>query len=187
MNRTVALAAAAALAIGGALVAFAPSALGPGSAAPDVARSAWTEAQWPFPKDPWGRGRAFRCGPAECAAEVNLYLRAKLGFCNCVTGIADDSDLDGMGDVALVGGAVAPLGDGRPVAIGWMKGRARAYARAGGERDEAVLSVAFNDRCDMVVATIVLPRDRLAAVESNVIAFLNSETVLHWTRITLGI
>jgi hypothetical protein len=130
MNRTVALAAAAALGITGALVAFAPSALGPGSAAPDAARSAWTEVQWPFPKDPWGRGRAFRCGPADCAAEVNLYLRAKLGFCNCVTGIADDADLDGMGDVALVGGAAAPLGDGRPVAIGWMKGRAPAPMRA---------------------------------------------------------
>jgi hypothetical protein len=186
MNRTVALAAAAALGITGALVAFAPSALGPGSAAPDAARSAWTEVQWPFPKDPWGRGRAFRCGPADCAAEVNLYLRAKLGFCNCVTGIADDADLDGMGDVALVGGAAAPLGDGRPVAIGWMKGRVRAYARAD-RQDETVLSVAFNDRCDMVVATIVLPRDRLAAVEPDVIAFLNSETVLNWTRMTLGI
>jgi hypothetical protein len=119
---------------------------------------------------------------------VNLYLRAKIGFCNCVTGIAGDADLDRMGDLALVGGEVAPLGDGRPVAIGWMKGRTRAYAfTAGGARRGTALSVAFNDRCDMIVATVVLPHDRPATIEPSVIEFLNSGTVLHWARVTLGI
>ena len=27
---------------------------------------------------------------ADCAREVNLYLRAKVDFCNCATGLADD-------------------------------------------------------------------------------------------------
>ena len=76
-------------------------------------RPDWTEVAWPFPADQWGRGKAFRCKPADCGAEVNLYLRAKIGFCNCVTGISDDDELDRMSDFDLVGGAT-PLGNGRP-------------------------------------------------------------------------
>lgn len=190
MNRTLVVATVAALGIGGAVGALVPLARGPGHGATgsDASRPAWAEVPWPFPKDPWGRGRAFRCEPADCGVEVKLYLRAKIGFCNCVTGIADDEDLDRMGDLALAGGEVAPLGDGRPVAIGWMKGRTRAYAlAAGGARGGTALSVAFNDRCDMIVATVVLPHDRPATIEPSVIEFLNSGTVLHWARVTLGI
>ena len=57
-----------------------------------------------------------------------LYLRAKLGSCNCTNGVADDADLDRMSDFDLVGGEVSPLGAGRPIAVAWMKGRSRAYA-----------------------------------------------------------
>jgi hypothetical protein len=80
-----------------------------------------------LPVDQWGKGKAFRCKAANCGAEVNIYVRAKLGSCDCTTGVADDEDLDRMGDLALVG-EVSPLGAGRPVSIAWMKGRSRAYA-----------------------------------------------------------
>src|ERR1700694_200305 len=49
-------------------------------------RPVWTEVKWPFPLDQWGVGRAFVCRAADCGREVDLYLRAKLGFCNCTTG-----------------------------------------------------------------------------------------------------
>jgi hypothetical protein len=52
-------------------------------------RLVWTEVKWPFPIDQWGSGRAFACKATDCGAEVSLYLRAKLGSCNCTTGIAD--------------------------------------------------------------------------------------------------
>ena len=56
-----------------------------------------------------------------------------------------------------------------------MQGRSRAYALAGSTgRGKTAISVAFNDRCDMVVATAVVPHDRPAAIEPGVIAFLNS-------------
>src|SRR4051812_9103440 len=90
-------------------------------------RPVWTETKWPFPIDQWGTGRAFKCKPTDCGAEVNIYLRAKLGACNCDTGVADDADLDRMSDFDLVGGEVSPLGAGQPIAIAWMKGRRRAY------------------------------------------------------------
>jgi hypothetical protein len=142
----------------------------------------WMEIAWPFAADPWGRGRAFRCKAADCGTEVSLYVRPKLGFCNCATGIADDSDLDAMGDLALLGAETAPSGAGRPIAVGWMKGRARAYAVSG----KSALSVAFNDRCDMVVATATAMR-ATPAVEARVIEFLNSAPMLEWTKVKLGI
>src|SRR5438105_12173048 len=73
-----------------------------GVAPPDTAlRPVWSEVKWPFPLDQWGTGRAFRCQAANCGAEINLYLRAKLGFCNCATGVSDDDELDRVGDLEL--------------------------------------------------------------------------------------
>ena len=103
-------------------------------------------------------------------------------------GQADDAELDRMSDFDLVGGEVSPLGAGQPVTIGTMKGRSRAYTLTG--RNPAVktaISVAFNDRCDMIVATVVLPHDRPATIKPGVIEFLNSGTVLRWAELTLGL
>jgi hypothetical protein len=151
-------------------------------------RPVWAEVKWPFPIDQWGTGRAFACKAADCGTDVNLYLRAKLGSCNCTTGVADDVDLDRMSDFDLVGGEVLPFGAGRPITIAWMKGRSRAYALTGRKRPgESAISVALNDRCDMIVATVVLPHDRPATIEPGVMEFLNSRTVLHWAEVALGI
>jgi len=150
--------------------------------------SAWTEVAWPFPLDQWGSGKAFKCKPPDCGSEVKLYLRAKLGFCNCATGVANDEDLDRMSDFDLVGGEVWPLAPGLPVRIGGMNGRHRAYRlTASTPPGKSAISIVFNDRCDMVVATVVLPHDRPTAIEPAVIEFLNSATVLHWAQVTLGL
>jgi hypothetical protein len=151
-------------------------------------RPVWAEVQWPFPMDQWGKGKAFRCKAADCGAEVSLYLRAKLGSCNCTAGVADDAELDRMSDFDLVGGEISPLGSGRPITVAWMKGRSRAYTLTAGNRPgKTVLSIAFNDRCDMVVATAVLPHDRSGIIEPDVIEFLNGSTVLRWAEVTLGL
>ena len=155
---------------------------------PSVTRPVWTEVKWPFPIDQWGTGRAFDCKAADCGAEVKLYLRAKLGSCNCTTGIAEDADLDRMSDFDLVGGEASPLGAGRPIAVGSMKGRSRAYAlTARNPPGKSALSVALNDRCDMIVATVVLPHDRPATIEPGVMEILNSSSVLHWAEVAIGI
>jgi hypothetical protein len=151
-------------------------------------RLLWAEVTWPFPMDQWGTGRAFACKAADCGSEVKLYLRAKLGSCNCTTGVADDADLDRMSDFDLVGGEVSPLGAGRPITVAWMRGRSRAYALAARNRPgKSAISVVFNDRCDMIVATVVLPHDRPAAIEPGVMEFLNSRPVVHWAEVALGI
>src|SRR6185312_14579499 len=51
----------------------------------------WREISWPFPRDGWPAGRAFRC---ESCGGIELYVRPKIGFCNCDTGVADDDEVD---------------------------------------------------------------------------------------------
>ena len=183
-----ALAAGVAGAIAGYLALAAPPAADKVTGDTSAARAIWTEVSWPFPLDQWGTGRAFACKAADCGADLKLYLRAKLGACNCAAGVADDEDLDRMSDFDLVGGEVLALGPGRPVAVGSMKGRSRAYTLvARNPPGKTVISVVYNDRCDMIAATTVLPHDRPAAIEPDVIAFLNSATVVRWAEVTLGI
>ena len=183
-RRTLALAAAAGFAaLAGAVALFALDTDMGSRTAPD-----WTETAWPFPPDPFGQGKAFRCSPAGCGTEIRLYVRSKLGFCDCTTGVADDDDLDRMGDVYLVAAEATPLLSGRPVSVGPMRGRTRAYALLPpGAAAKTAISVAVNDRCDMIVTTAVLPRDDASSFEGHVIAFLNSVSVLHWIEVTLGL
>jgi hypothetical protein len=186
MRRAITIAVATALLLGGLAAALAWFGLSERTVA-TAPRPAWIEVAWPFPLDQWGKGKAFRCKAADCGVEVNLYLRAKLGFCNCTTGVADDEDLDRMGDLHLVGD-VSPLAAGRPISVAWMKGRSRAYTLNGrNPLGKTTISVVFNDRCDMVVATAVLSSDRPAAIEPGVIEFLNGNTVMRWTEVTLGL
>jgi hypothetical protein len=153
-----------------------------------VIRPAWTEVKWPFPLDQWGIGRAFRCAAADCGSEVDLYLRAKLGFCNCTTGVSDDAELDRVGDLELLSAAFNGLSDGRQIAVGWMKGRSRPYdisMRYGAPH--TALAVAFNDKCDVVVTTVVAERNFLAAAEPAALDFLNGDLVLRWIEKELGL
>src|SRR4051812_13095563 len=91
MSKPVALAVVAALAITAATAGL--FAVGVSQPTDNTAppRPVWTEAKWPFPIDQWGTGRAFDCKAADCGSDVKLYLRAKLGSCNCATGIAEDA------------------------------------------------------------------------------------------------
>jgi hypothetical protein len=156
---------------------------------PSAPRAVWAEQRWPFPADQWGRGKAFRCERKDCGAKIDLYLRAKLGFCNCTTGVADDDDLDRMSDFDLVGGDVSPLAAGRVVSVGSMKGRSRAYAitAAPNAPRQAALTIVFNDRCDMVSALAMLSRQDPGMVEPLVLEFLNGPTVRRWVETTLGL
>ena len=148
----------------------------------------WTEVQWPFPTDQFGRGKAFQCSARDCGTLVTLYVRAKIGFCNCATGVADDDELERIGDLDLLGGKAVAEGDGRPIAVAHMKGRSRSYALTSANRPgRSVLSIGYNDRCDAVVATVVVEHDRPREVEAAALAHLNGPTVMRWTEVTLGL
>jgi hypothetical protein len=175
-------------ALAGASAFFAWPMPGHDSAAATPSHPRFSEVQWPYPTDEWGKGKAFRCEAADCGVEVNLYVRAKIGFCNCKTGVSDDTELDRLSDFRLMGEQLSVLGPGRQINVAWMKGRSRAYAVADPYRARSsALAVAFNDRCDAIVATTLIARDRPEAIEPSVIEFLNSEVVVHWAEVTLGL
>jgi hypothetical protein len=148
----------------------------------------WNEVKWPFPLDQWGTGRAFVCNAADCGTEVSVFIRPKLGFCNCTTGVSDDDELDRVGDLELYSDKFKGLSDGRAVAVGWMNGRSRPYhieMRYGAPR--TALAIAFNDKCDVVVATVAAERAGLVVAERAALEFLNSDRVLRWTEAELGL
>jgi hypothetical protein len=114
----------------------------------------WQEIAWPFPRDGWPAGRAFRC--ETCGGGlggVELYVRPKIGFCNCTTGVADDDEVDRVADLDLISARFAPREPGRAVWVAGLAGRARAYdlAMPDGARHAAV-GIALSQRCDLLVA-----------------------------------
>jgi hypothetical protein len=148
----------------------------------------WIEVKWPFPIDQWGTGKAFRCKASDCGTEVDIYLRAKIGFCNCATGVADDQELERVADFDLFGGRGTPLAPGHPIVVRWMNGRSRSYSFPGSPADgKSVLTIAFNERCDVIVATMVVGHNRAAGLESAALEFLTGDTVMRWAETTLGL
>src|SRR5947209_8388276 len=77
----------------------------------------FSDATWPYPIDQWGTGRAFVCEPADCGSRIDLYVRPKIGFCNCSTGVSDDTELERVGDTELVSPRVRSRAGGRPIKV----------------------------------------------------------------------
>jgi hypothetical protein len=147
----------------------------------------FAEEKWPFLLDQWGIGKAFACSPADCGVKVEVFIRPKIGFCNCSTGVADDAELERVADTDLVSAQTRPLGAGEPVKIGWMQGLARRYRAADGKVTDGLVSVAFNDECDVVVAVARMGGGDPAVLEPAVIAFLQSNPMVLWAKKELGL
>src|SRR3979409_814144 len=97
------------------------------ASAAEPVRAAWSEVKWPFPLDQWGLGRAFRCPAADCGTDIALYVRAKLGFCNCATGVSDDMELDRVGDLELLSDKFNGMRAARRITVVWRKTRSRTH------------------------------------------------------------
>ena len=112
----------------------------------------WREIAWPFPRDGWPAGRAFRCMAGGCDG-AELYVRAKRGFCNCDTGVADDDEVDRVSDLDLISPRFAPLRPGEPIRVADISGRVRTYElRMQDETRHAAVGIAVSHRCDLLVA-----------------------------------
>jgi hypothetical protein len=153
-----------------------------------AAAPVWTEVKWPFLMDEWGIGRAFQCKAETCGTDVALYIRAKIGFCNCTTGVTDDDDLDRVGDLSLLSDKFVGLAEGRPVVVDEMTGRSRSYeVHLPLWRSQTAIAVVLHAKCDAVVATIVADREHLVDAEQQALGYLGGETVQHWAKVTLGL
>jgi hypothetical protein len=140
----------------------------------------WREMAWPFPRDGWPGGRAFRCNAASCGEGGELYIRAKPGFCNCDTGVTDDAEVDRVTDLDLISPRVAPAASGEAVRFGEFAGRARSYHfdLADGTRQHAI-GFALSHRCDLMVAVVrgAAPEPLLQQAAAQ---FLASADVQRW-------
>jgi hypothetical protein len=162
--------------------------LQPADPAPaEQAHATWIETKWPFLMDQWGEGKSFQCKAEDCGAELNLYIRAKIGFCSSTTGIADDDELERLSDFNLMNGRAIALARGHKIEVASMKGRIRAYETINSIHSPTyAFSVVFNNNNDALVATVVLNGGHPLAMEPVIIHFLNGRTIQRWVALALG-
>jgi hypothetical protein len=159
-----------------------------GVAAYVVARPAvagWREIAWPFPRDGWPAGRAFRCDAALCGGEIELYVRPKIGFCNCDSGVADDDEVDRVADLDLISERFVATEPGNVVQVAAMSGRIRNYhlQMQDGSRHTAV-GLAVSRRCDLLVA-VAQGKGEVTGVQRAALGFLAKEDVTRWMTAAL--
>ena len=146
---------------------------------------AWQEIAWPFPRDGWPAGRAFRCGIALCGDDVELYLRPKAGFCNCDSGVADDDEVDRVADLDLMSERFAPLEPGRAVRIADMPGRLRSYdLRMSDSSRHGSVGIAVSRRCDLFVV-VAHGRGTATDVRRVALDFLATDVLTKWMTTAL--
>jgi hypothetical protein len=153
------------------------------SARPAVA--GWREIAWPFPRDGWPAGRAFRCDTALCGDEVELYVRPKIGFCNCDSGVADDDEVDRVADLDLISPRFNPLEPGAVIRVADMPGRIRNYSlqMTDGSRHTAI-GIAVSKRCDLMVA-VAQGKGEATGLQRVALGFLAKDDVAHWMTAAL--
>ena len=140
----------------------------------------WQEIAWPFPRDGWPAGRAFRCAAAACGDAVEVYVRPKIGFCNCDGGVADDDEVDRVADLDLMSERFAPLAPGDVIEVADMRGRVRSYdlRMQDGSRHTAV-GIAVSKHCDLLVA-VAQGRGAASGVQRAALDFLGSSGMARW-------
>jgi len=165
------------------LTAFAVAIMVAGAAGFQHARSdieGWREIAWPFPRDGWPAGRAFRCATELCGDEIEVYVRPKAGFCNCDSGVSDDEEVDRVADLDLMSERFAPLAPGGVIRIAGMQGRLRSYdlQMADGSR-RAAIGIAVSRRCDLLVA-VAQGRGAVSGVQRVALEFLATDAMTKW-------
>ena len=146
----------------------------------------WHEIAWPFPRDGWPAGRAFRCEAAACGEAVELYVRPKIGFCNCDSGVADDDEVDRVADLDLISPRFAPLEAGKVVHVAEMAGRARSYdLKMTDGSTHAAVGFALSRRCDLLVA-VAQGKGDAAGVQRVAAEFLGSDSMGRWMTVALN-
>jgi hypothetical protein len=145
----------------------------------------WHEIAWPFPRDGWPAGRAFRCDPGLCGDAIELYVRPKIGFCNCDSGVADDDEVDRVADLDLISARFEPLEPGNVVQVAGMSGRIRSYSlhMQDGSRHTAA-GIAVSRRCDLLVA-FAHGKGETPGLQRAALRFLAKGDVTQWMTAAL--
>ncbi|MCP3473365.1 hypothetical protein NLM33_23935 [Bradyrhizobium sp. CCGUVB1N3] len=145
--------------------------------APVETSAHWREIAWPFPRDGWPAGRAFRCDGACAGAE--LYVRAKLGFCNCDRGVVDDDEVDRVADLDLISPRFVATAPGDRSRVGELHGRARRYDLDMPDGTRHATGIALSRRCDLLVA-VVQGAGEVRAMQRAALEFLETPELKRW-------
>jgi hypothetical protein len=147
----------------------------------------WQEIAWSFPRDGWPAGRAFRCASCgEGGAGVELYVRPKIGFCNCDSGVADDDEVDRVADLDLISAQFMPQEGGQVIRVADMAGRSRSYdLKMSDGAQHAALGIALSHRCDLLVA-VAQGRAAPSELQREALAYLATPEMHRWMMTALG-
>jgi hypothetical protein len=145
----------------------------------------WHVIAWPFPRDGWPAGRAWRCPATSCGAEMEVYVRPKIGFCNCDSGVADDDEVDRVADLDLIAPHFRALTPGVVVRITGMSGRIRQYDLNDGSHRQAV-AVVVSHKCDLMVAA-GQGNGGAAAVRQHALQFIESKEASDWIKSAMNV
>jgi len=146
--------------------------------------SRWQEIAWSFPRDGWPAGRAFRC--ASCGEGVELYVRPKIGFCNCEAGVADDDEVDRVADLDLISARFVPTEAGNVVHVADMAGRSRSYQlKMVDGAQHAAIGIALSHRCDLLVA-VAQGSAAPSELQREALNYLASGEMHRWMMASLG-
>jgi hypothetical protein len=154
---------------------------------PSSSNSMWKEIAWPFGRDAWPPGRAFRCIAPDCGEGAELYVRPKMGFCNCALGVSDDEEVDRVTDLDLISERFRPVAAGTPANAAGLAGRSRAYALAmpDGTVHKAA-GIALSHRCDALVAAAHVHSANASGLERVALELLSSKPLTAWIDSALG-
>jgi hypothetical protein len=145
----------------------------------DEELTGWRRIAWPFPRDAFPSGRAWKRDDTE------VYIRPKLGFCgNCDTGVVEDSEVDRVTDIDLLDAHFVPVREGKRIQLTDLMGRARLYRIKKDGRERVAEGIAVAYKCDLVVAIVVSPVAD-DAILRNAHRFLETNTVQVWINALL--
>jgi hypothetical protein len=145
--------------------------------------SAWEAIPWPFARDAWPPGRAFRCNAATCNMGMEVYVRPKMGFCNCTTGVSDDGEVDRITDLDLISERFGPVTAGKEVRFAGLPGRSRYYTLEMPDgKARAAAGLAVSHRCDVIVAVTQGQAATSAEQERAALELLSSSELTKWVR-----
>jgi hypothetical protein len=154
---------------------------------PSSPNSMWQEIAWPFGRDAWPPGRAFRCIAPQCGFGVEVYVRPKMGFCNCALGVSDDEEVDRVTDLDLISERFSPAEAGKPVHVAGLAGRSRSYVLEmpdGSAR--AAAGIALSHQCDALVAVTHRKSAIASDLERVALDLLSSKALTAWIDSALG-
>jgi hypothetical protein len=114
-----------------------------------------------------------------------VYVRPKIGFCNCDSGVADDDEVDRVADLDLMSERFAPLEPGRVIRIADMPGRSRAYALTMSDGSpHSAIGIAVSHRCDLLVA-VAQGKGPARDLQRVALEFLGASEMTGWMRVAM--